>query len=145
MAISRLETALGHLDRLFTTGSLVGLSDGQLLERFVSRRDEDAFTMLVERHAPMVLAVCRRSLKNPGEIDDAFQATFLILARRPGSVQKRDSGLGGVAFWRGSSGLVSSLTARQLSQEKARTEGSRVEGGRGRYRYGSRRSMARNL
>ncbi len=47
--------------------------------------------MLVERHAPMVLAVCRRSLKNPGEVDDAFQATFLILARRPGSVRGRDS------------------------------------------------------
>ena len=94
MAISRLKTALGHLDRLFTAGSFVGLADGQLLERFLSHRDEDAFAMLVERHAPMVLAVCRRSLKNPGEVDDAFQATFLILARRPGSVRGRDS-LGG--------------------------------------------------
>ena len=94
MAISRLQTALGHLDRLFTAGSFVGLADGQLLERFLSHRDEDAFAMLVERHAPMVLAVCRRSLKNPGEVDDAFQATFLILARRPGSVRGRDS-LGG--------------------------------------------------
>ncbi len=94
MAISRLQTALGHLDRLFTEGSFVGLADGQLLERFLSHRDEDAFTMLVERHAPMVMAVCRRTLKNPGEVDDAFQAAFLILARRPGSVRERDS-LGG--------------------------------------------------
>ena len=94
MAISRLMTALGHLDRLFTEGSFVGLADGQLLERFLSHRDEDAFAMLVERHASMVLAVCRRSLKNPGEVDDAFQATFLILARRPGSVRGRDA-LGG--------------------------------------------------
>ena len=89
-----IRTALGHIDRLFTAGSFVGLADGQLLERFLSHRDEDAFAMLVERHAPMVLAVCRRSLKNPGEVDDAFQATFLILARRPGSVRGRDS-LGG--------------------------------------------------
>ena len=95
MAISRLKTALGHLDRLFTEGSFVGLADGQLLERFLSHRDEDAFAMLVERHAPMVLAVCRRSLKNPGEVDDAFQATFLILARRTGSVRGRDS----IAGW----------------------------------------------
>ncbi len=94
MAISSLQNALGHLDRLFTAGSFVGLVDAQLLERFLSVRDEDAFTMLVERHAPMVLAVCRRSLKDPGEVDDAFQATFLILARRPGSVRGRDS-LGG--------------------------------------------------
>jgi RNA polymerase sigma factor (sigma-70 family) len=89
-----IKTARGHLDRLFTAGSFVGVADGQLLERFLSHRDEDAFAMLVERHAPMVMAVCRRSLKNPGEVDDAFQATFLILARRPGPVRGRDS-LGG--------------------------------------------------
>jgi RNA polymerase sigma factor (sigma-70 family) len=94
MAISGFKTALGHIGRLFTEGSLVGVADGQLLGRFVSHRDEDAFAMLVERHAPLVLAVCRRSLKNPGEVDDAFQATFLILARRPGSVRGRDC-LGG--------------------------------------------------
>jgi hypothetical protein len=68
MAISGLKTALGHIGRLFTAGSFVGLADGQLLERFLSHRDENAFAMLVERHAPMVLAVCRRSLKNPGEV-----------------------------------------------------------------------------
>ena len=91
MAISSMQTALGQLGQLFTAGSFVGLSDGQLLERFLCSRDEDAFAMLVERHAPMVMAVCRRSLKDPGEVDDAFQATFLILARRPGSVRGRDS------------------------------------------------------
>ena len=91
MAISSLQIALGHIDRLFTEGSFVGLADGQLLERFLSHRDEDAFAMLVERHGPMVLAVGRRSLANPGEVDDAFQATFLILARRPASVRGRDS------------------------------------------------------
>jgi len=90
MVISKLKTALGHLDRLFTAGSFVGLADGQLVERFLSHRDEDAFAMLVERHAPMVMAVCRRSLKDPGEVDDAFQAKFLILARRPGAVRGRD-------------------------------------------------------
>jgi RNA polymerase sigma factor (sigma-70 family) len=91
MAISGLKTTLGQLGRLFTAGSFVGLADGQLLERFLSHQDEDAFAMLVERHAPMVMAVCRRSLKDPSEVDDAFQATFLILARRPGSVRGRDS------------------------------------------------------
>ncbi len=143
MAVSKLMTALGHLDRLFTEGSFVGLADGQLLERFLSHQDEDAFAMLVERHAAMVLAVCRRSLKNPGEVDDAFQATFLILARRPG-VGPKTRRLGGVALRHGASGL-SPRQPRDSSQEKARTEGSRVEGGRGRFRYDSRRSMARNL
>ena len=100
MAVSRLMTALGHLDRLFTEGSFVGLADGQLLERFLSHRDEDAFAMLVKRHASMVLAVCRQSLKNPGEVNDTFQATFLILARRPGSVRGRTPWGGGFTAWR---------------------------------------------
>ena len=115
MAISGLKTTLGHLDRLFTAGSFVGLADGQLLERFFSHRDEDAFAMLVERHAPMVMAVCRRSLKNPGEVDYAFQATFLILARRPGSVRGATPWGGAFTAWR--VGSVSSPTARQLAGE----------------------------
>ena len=61
---------------------MLGLSEWELLERYLDRRDEVAFEALVARHGPMVLAVCRRMLFDPSDVDDAFQATFLVLVRR---------------------------------------------------------------
>jgi RNA polymerase sigma factor (sigma-70 family) len=61
--------------------------DAQLLERFVRRRDEPAFAALVVRHGPMVLSVCRRLLRDTQEAEDAFQATFLVLARKAGGLR----------------------------------------------------------
>src|SRR5262245_52202749 len=66
-------------------------TDGRLLERFVSGRDEAAFDALLGRHGPMILGVCRRLLRQPDDADDAFQATFLVLVCRARSVAKRDS------------------------------------------------------
>ena len=90
MASGQTGSALPHIQRLFAEGSLTGLSDGQLLERYRARGDELAFAALVERHAALVLAVCRRSLENPADIDDAFQATFLVLVRRCRAVRRRE-------------------------------------------------------
>jgi polysaccharide biosynthesis/export protein len=82
------------LQTLFDAGTVGGLSDRQLLERFTLAGDgssEAAFEVLVRRHGPMVLRVCRNVLKDWNDAEDAFQATFVILARRCGSIRRRDS------------------------------------------------------
>jgi RNA polymerase sigma factor (sigma-70 family) len=68
-----------------------GLSDSDLLDVLVNRRDEAAFEALLRRHGPMVLAVCRRTLRNTHDAEDAFQATFLVLLRKAGSLRRREA------------------------------------------------------
>ena len=81
---------LQQLSALFSQGTLVGMSEDLLLDRFVKHRDEAAFGAIVARHGPMVLGVCRRVLEDPEDIEDAFQATFLVLVRKAGSLRNRD-------------------------------------------------------
>ena len=75
-------SAFRQIERVFSQGTSTGLSDTQLLERFANERDETAFEMLVARHGPMVLGVCRGVLHDSHAAEDAFQATFLVLARK---------------------------------------------------------------
>jgi RNA polymerase sigma factor (sigma-70 family) len=86
------------VNSLFGTGTCSGLTDGQLLERFTSGKPgarEVAFESLVLRHGPMVMRLCQSGLRDPQDVHDAFQAVFLVLARRSASIRRRDS----VASW----------------------------------------------
>src|SRR6516225_9389156 len=94
MAIGQTGKMLHHLWRAVLLHDGAGLTDGQLLENFLAHRDEMAFEALLRRHGPMVLAVCRRILVNRDDAEDAFQATFLVLAHKAGTIARRDS-LGG--------------------------------------------------
>jgi DNA-directed RNA polymerase specialized sigma24 family protein len=85
---------LKNLHTLFQVGTAGGLTEGQLIERFLIHRDdvgEAAFRALVERHAAMVLRICRDVVGDWHEAEDAAQATFIVLASKAGSIRKRDS------------------------------------------------------
>jgi len=94
MGIERNGAVLRELRTLFSVGTIRDLTDGQLLERFVTDRGEaaeQAFAALVERHGPMVLRVCRGVLVDPHDTQDAFQATFLVLVKKARALWVRDS------------------------------------------------------
>jgi RNA polymerase sigma factor (sigma-70 family) len=86
MASDHSNPLLRYIRRLAGRPSDGGASDGQLLDCFLSQRDEVAFETLLRRHGPMVLATCRRILRDDHEAEDAFQATFLVLCRKAGSI-----------------------------------------------------------
>jgi RNA polymerase sigma factor (sigma-70 family) len=96
-----LSDVLRHIRRIALTAESADMDDGRLLERFIGQRDETAFEALLRRHGPMVLGVCRRLLREPNDIEDAFQATFLVLLRKASSLGKRElvaNWLYGVAY-----------------------------------------------
>jgi Sigma-70 region 2 len=64
------------------------LSDAELLQRFLTRHEETAFALLVQRYGPLVLSVCQRVLGDAASAEDAFQATFLVLVQRAASIRK---------------------------------------------------------
>lgn len=94
MPTGQLGNALRHLRQLMG-GPGGDATDRDLLRRYADDRDEDAFRLLVRRHGPMVLGVCRRILGANGAADDAFQIAFLVLARKAGTTFWRES----VASW----------------------------------------------
>jgi DNA-directed RNA polymerase specialized sigma24 family protein len=94
MAIETLGAALRQINRLFAEGVVAGLSDAQLVERFLAHGDAGAFESLVGRHGPMVLSVCRGILHDPHDAEDAFLATFLVLVTKGGTIRGLDA-LGG--------------------------------------------------
>jgi RNA polymerase sigma factor (sigma-70 family) len=91
MATAQLGSLLRFVHKLAAGHGLLQRTDRELLDDFSARRDEVAFAALVARHGPMVLRVCQGALKHEQDTEDAFQATFLILARKCGSIHKREA------------------------------------------------------
>src|SRR5262249_19071669 len=92
--------------------------DRELLERFCQHHDETAFTELVRRHGALVMRVCRRVLKQTQDAEDAFQATFLLLAKKAGSLGKQES----VANWLFGVAERVTLNARVAVESRQRRE-----------------------
>src|SRR5262245_45194689 len=118
MADARLPGIIEHLRSAVAHRDAPGVSDGQLLERFARDHDEAAFELLVWRHARMVLGTCRRLLRHAQEAEDAFQACFLALARRAGSIARGDS----VGGWLHKVALRIALAARGREAKRAAGE-----------------------
>jgi RNA polymerase sigma factor (sigma-70 family) len=91
MAKKSLDGCLQHLCKLAAVQTARELGDRELLERFVAAKDEAAFAVLVKRHGPMVLGVCRRVLGSAHDAEDACQAAFLVLAQKAASIRKTTS------------------------------------------------------
>ena len=95
MADGDLHAFVHNLCQRLSAGSAAGLSDAELLGRWTAGRDEAAFELLLRRHAPLVLGVCRRLLPHPQDVEDAFQAVFLLLVRKATAIRRGAS----VAGW----------------------------------------------
>ena len=112
---------LGQFRTLFNVGTVRDMTDGQLLERFATdpgESAEQAFAVLVDRHGPMVLRVCRGVLNNPHDTQDAFQATFLVLVRKARALWVRDS----LGPWLHQVAYRTALCARSAAARRRRHE-----------------------
>jgi RNA polymerase sigma factor (sigma-70 family) len=117
-----MDSAFHHFHKLLGRRQEIDTPDSQLVDRFVSCRDEEAFETLLHRHGGLVWGVCRRMLKDSHLAEDAFQATFLVLAREASSIRKRQSvssWLYGVAY-RLASRVRSDSTRRQQCEGRMR-------------------------
>ncbi len=110
--VSRLQSILSARDA-------DGLSDSDLLLRFVQTSDPIAFEVIVRRHGPMVLGVCRRLLRDCADADDAFQATFMVLVRRAASLSRPER----LAGWLNRTAYI---TARKMRTSRNRRQSLQV-------------------
>ncbi len=127
MANGQCEAVLNPPKRLRDATAIAEASDGQLLARFAACRDamaEVAFEALVRRHGPMVLRVCHQVLGDRHRAEDAFQATFLILARRAGSIRQPDR----LGNWLHGVALRTAREARMRDDRRRRRESTAAAG-----------------
>src|SRR5438132_1901452 len=122
MPQSPLGEVLRVIHRLYAVEATSDLTDRELVQRYAASRDETAFAALVKRHGPMVFGVSRRLLGDSHQAEDVFQATFLVLAQRIGSIKRRQS----VASWL--YGVAQRIALRVRTQEAARRRREREAG-----------------
>ena len=123
MSTGRLSAFIRRLRGDIDAARSGGLSDAQLLDRWLAQRDQAAFEVLLWRHGPMILGVCRRVLRNDADVDDAFQAAFLLLVRKAGAIRQRES----VAAWLYQTAYRVALRARDHANKRNARETSGVE------------------
>ena len=116
MHVGQTQFVLQQLRRVARPDAETG--DGELLDAFVVRRDEAAFAALLRRHGPMVLGVCRRLLRDVHDAEDAFQATFLVLVRKAGSIRTGES----CGCWLYEIAYRTALRARALAHQRRARE-----------------------
>jgi RNA polymerase sigma-70 factor (ECF subfamily) len=114
----RLSTTPEHIQEQVCPQLSEGTSDAQLLDRFVRRHEQAAFAALMCRHGPMVLGVCRRVLHHEQDAEDAFQATFLVLAKKAASISKRES----VGGWLYTTAYRLALRAKDRAARRGRVQ-----------------------
>src|SRR5689334_14215650 len=114
MPAGPFEGVIRHLRQVVHPREATPVGDAELLERFIARRDEAAFDLLVRRHGPMVLGVCKRVLRNDTDAEDAFQATFLVLVRKATSVMPRSQ----VANWLHGVAHKTALKAKAMNDRR---------------------------
>ena len=119
---------MGGPRALAGASALVERTDHELLQHFAAARDEAAFAALVRRHGPLVFSVCRHVLHHEQDAEDAFQATFLVLARKSASIHKKEA----VGGWLHGVAYRTAMNARRAMtrwrQRDRRAEGRAPEG-----------------
>ena len=114
MAAGQLVEAVRQLRRIVEKDDVAGMPDADLVRRYVRQRDEAAFEVLVRRHGPLVLSVCRRVLRNSHDAEDAFQATFLVLVRKANTLRSPCT----LANWLYGVAYRTALEARKTSAKR---------------------------
>ena len=124
MAAAGVSGFLRRVRQSAAAGALAPLPDHDLLDRFLARNDDAAFLAVLHRHGPMVYRVCRRALRREQDAEDAFQATFLVLARKARSIRKRTSLAGWLHGTAHRVALKLRDSARRRKDREERTAGS---------------------
>lgn len=140
MTPTSMAVLVRHLRKIANPSQVARVSDAELLERFVHRRDQAAFELLVWRHQRLVLSVCRRALGDVPDAEDAFQATFLALARKASAVCRGEA----VAGWLHTVAFRIALRARKSASPRLKTnvDLAALESPADPYREAARRDLA---